>query len=866
MRSLLAHFEDGLAAGRSEEELLATFGETSQAAALIARAHESGHSYGARWWRGSAGRDVRLALRRFRRSPGFVVTALLSLAIGIGANTAVFTLVNAILVREPPYPAVEQLYDVYVRTTDFAYSVLSAADLTDVREATRGMAVQVPASQLEIAQAQLSAAAEVELLPVELVNGDYFTGLGVGASLGRVLGAEDDVAPGAHPVVVLGWSYWQRTFGGSRDVVGREIRLSGRGFTIVGVVPREFTGTLRGLVPDLFVPRLMQQVLSPSDGDPFTSRSNRGTFAKIRLAPGAAAASLQSTLDALAADLQRRGEWQEDMAFRLVPTKDVVIFPPVDRFIRAAAWLLSGVVGLVLLIACANLASFLLAKSVDRRREIAVQLSLGATRGMLVRQLLVETLVLGVVAGGIGVLASIMVLQALTSADLPLPLPVTLDLAPDRTVMLYSLALSAFAGVVFGLAPALQSTRTQLAAVLRDETAGGGRRGTLSLRGMLVTAQVAVSLLLLVTAGLLLRSFMATQSVDPGFGTRPSAVLTLSLRADRWSGEEGIRFTDRLIERFRAIDGVSDVALTGRLHLDPLNTWSTSVSVDGVAPPPGRDSHSIDWTPVTPSFFDVLGVRIVSGRGFTEADRAGATGVVIINQAMADRFWPGEDAVGRTLRDSGTTLTVVGVASNAKVRTLGEEPRPQLYRPFAQEYSRYFVAVANTVRDAESTAIAMSRAARELDADVFTWEPKSMTRHLSTQLLARRLVAWIIGTFAILALVLASIGLYGLVSYSVAQRRREVGIRMTLGADRTAVLRLLLGQGLRLVAFGIVAGLLAALLLARLLGTLLYGVPPLDPLTFIAVPLVLLAVATIAAWLPAHRALRTDPAVALRAD
>jgi predicted permease len=457
-------------------------------------------------------------------------------------------------------------------------------------------------------------------------------------------------------------------------------------------------------------------------------------------------------------------------------------------------------------------------------------------------------------------------LRALTSADLPLPLPITLDLAPDGTVLTYAVAVSVIAGIIFGLAPALHGTRTQLASVLRDETAGGGRRGALSMRGMLVMTQVAVSLVLLVTAGLLLRSFLATQSIDPGFGARPAAVLTLSLRADRWSSEQGPDFALRLMEQFRTIDGVSDVALTGRLHLDPLNTWSTDVNVDGVAPPPDRDSHSIDWTPVTPTFFDVMGIRIVRGRAFTEADHAGATAVAVVNEAMAERFWPGEDPVGRTLRDSGETLTVVGVAGNARVRTLGEVPRPQLYRPFAQAYSSYFVAVASTARDAESTAIAMSRAARELDPDVFTWEPKSLARHLSTQLIARRLVAWIIGTFAVLALVLASVGLYGLVSYSVAQRRREVGIRMTLGADGTSVLRLLLGQGLRLVVIGVVAGMLAALALARLLAGLLYGVPPVDPFTFVVVPAILLGVATLAAWLPARRALRTDPVVALRSD
>jgi putative ABC transport system permease protein len=530
--------------------------------------------------------------------------------------------------------------------------------------------------------------------------------------------------------------------------------------------------------------------------------------------------------------------------------------------------LILGVVALVLLIACANLASFLLAKAVDRRREMAVQLSLGATRGTLVRQLMIETVLLGLVAGAAGLGASVLGLRALLAVDLPLPLPLTLDLSPDATVLGYSLLVSALAGAIFGLAPALLATRTQIATVLREETPGSGRRGRVTLRGLLVGAQVAVTLVLLTTAGLLLRSFQATQTVDPGFGYSPTALVTMSLRADRWSDEEGLTFLERMYERFREVPGVREVAVTGRMHLDPLNNWNSDIVVEGVAPPPGRESHQIDWTPVDPPFFDVTGVRIVEGRSFDESDRTAAQRVAIVNETMARSFWPEGDAVGSTFRylSNGNEITVVGIASDAKVRQIGETPRPQFYRPFAQAYSSGFTVIATVSGDAERTALEIARAARELDPDVFTWEPKSMERHLATQLLARRLGAWVVSAFAILGLLLASVGLYGLVSYSVAQRKREVGIRMSLGADRASILRLLLGNGLRPVLAGVVAGLALALALARLLQGLLYGVDALDAATFGIVVAALLSIAGLAAALPAFRATRVDPGAALRVD
>ena len=869
---LVAHFEDGLAAGRGVDELIETFGEAAVAGRLIGveRGMATGRGRLAiGLWLSSMARDGRIAVRRFRNSPGFVVTAVLSLAIGIGANTAIFTLVNALLMRSQPYAAPERLYNAFLSESGQDYGSFSYPDMVDLKEGLGDLVTHVPASQFTIVQRELESGGDVEVVTVEAVNGDYFPGLGLRAAAGRVLGRDDDVAPGAHPVVMLGWSYWQRAYGGDIGAVGRDVVLGGQPYTIVGIAPREFQGALRGLVPDVFTPILMLNTLSPGGDDPYTERGNHSMFVKVRLADGVEESALESRLATIVRDQSSRGVWEEGTVVRLLPTREVMVHPPVDRFIRMAAWLLSAVVALVLVIACANLASFLLAKAVDRRREMAVQLSLGATRGMLVRQLMIETLMLGLVAGAVGLGASVLVLRWLMQADLPLPVPLSLDLSPDATVLGYSLLVSALAGLAFGLAPALLATRTRIATVLREETPGSGRHGRVSARGVLVAGQVAVTLVLLATAGLLLRSFRATQTVDPGFGYEPTAMVTLSLRADKWSDEEGLAFVHRLYERFREVPGVRNVGLTGRMHLDPLNNWSANIVVDGIEAPPGRAAHEIEWTPVDAPFFDVMGIRIREGRNFMESDVRGVQRVAIVNEAMATRFWPDGDVVGSTFRYASSALevvTVVGVASDAKVGQIGEPPRPQFYRPFTQTYSSGFTVIANVAGDAERTAVEIARAARELDRDVLTWEPKSMERHLATQLLARRLAAWIVSAFAVLGLLLASVGLYGLVSYSVAQRRREVGIRMSLGADRERIMRLLVGSGLRPVLAGTAAGLVAAVMVARLLQGLLYGVDALDPATFAIVVVGLLAVAVAAASVPAIRATRVDPSVALRSE
>jgi predicted permease len=486
-----------------------------------------------------------------------------------------------------------------------------------------------------------------------------------------------------------------------------------------------------------------------------------------------------------------------------------------------------------------------------------------------VGQLLTETTLLSLLGGAAGVALGQGLLALLLGADLPLPIPLTLDLGLDANVLGFSLLVSVAAGLLLGLAPALQTTNPDVSATIKDETAGVGRGGGLTLRNALVVLQVATSVILLVGAGLFLRSFQRIQTVDPGFGREPSAILTIMLPGTRYSDEEGARFEKRLEERLLQVPGVTAVGATSNLHLNTLNTQNMEVNVDGIEPPEGRDSHMVDRATVSAGFFEAAGVRLLRGRNFEASDHPDSPKVAIVNEALVEKFWPGQDPLGRMLRrpDEGDDdLIVVGVAATAKVRSLGEAPRPFVYVPFSQRYTSFLTVVAKTGADPERTAIDLMAASRELDPELWIWESKTMARHLGIVLLPARLSALLLSAFAALALALASIGLYGIVSYSVSQRSREVGIRMSLGADGGSVVGMLMGSGLKLAGVGAAVGILASVAASPALANLLFGIQTTDVVSFVGMPLLLIAVATLAAYVPARRASRIDPVRALKAE
>lgn len=796
----------------------------------------------------------------------FTLVAVLSLGLGIGANTAMFSLVNATLIRDMGFANPETLVDVYEASEGFSHGTLSYPDYMDFEEATQDVFESVGGGQLAFVQGDTDEG--VEGLLAEAVTGNYFEIVGVEAQLGRLFGPEDHVARGAHPVVVLSHDHWQSRYGGMPGIVGSEIRMSGRPYTVIGVLPEEYTGFLRGLEPSVIVPIMMVDEVQGQSGNFMEARGNQSFFGRARLRPGASLAEAEAIAERLTTSLQEEHPrfWGPDKSFVLVPTADVIMNPMIDRFIVPAAGMVMAVVGLVLLIACANLASFLLARAADRRKEIAVRLAMGARRRTLVGQLLTETVLLSAAGGLLGIVIANQALTALVTADLPLPLPITLDLSIDRVVLAFSVLVSLAAGVLFGLAPALQSTNPDVAPTLRDESAGGGRSRGAALRNLLVVGQVATSVVLLVGAGLFLRSLEAARRVEPGFGAGPTGIMQVTMPGDRYQGEEISVFRRSLAERLGGLPGVESVGFADNIPVNQLSTQTARVRVDGIDPPPGRDDFSVDHAVVDAGYLETMGIGLVEGRGIDDSDVDGAESVTVVNEELARRFFPAGDAVGRTVVVNGDPYRVVGVTVDHKVRRLGEEPRPFLYRSLEQIPSNFVFAVARTTGDPERLALDMILEARALDPEIMIIDALSLRRHLATMFIGRELGALVVGGFALLALLLASIGLYGVVSYAVSQRATEVGIRLSLGADSGSVVRMLTGSGMKLVGLGGAVGLLVAAALSQLMSRLLYGVPPLDFATFVTVPVVLGVVAFVASWIPARRVTRIDPVGALRSE
>ena len=594
---------------------------------------------------------------------------------------------------------------------------------------------------------------------------------------------------------------------------------------------------------------------------------------KARLATGVTHVQAEAAVAAVAGalDAARPEGWDVGDGFTLIPTLEVLVFPMIDPYLRQAAGLLFGVVGLVLLLACTNLASFLLGRARERRREMSVRLALGASRGALVRQLLTETTLLSLLGGMVGLGIATWLLRVLLAADLGQPLSFRLyfDLDLDGTVFAFTCGISVLAGTVLGLVPALQTTRPDVVAALKEETAGGGQPGQIRWRNALVVTQLTVSVVLMVGAGLFLRDYQQRLAVDPGFGRDPTALMTVRFSSNRYTPDEAQQLVQRLRDRFRALPGVDAVGLTSFLPLAFAGGGALEFNVAGHQPPPGQDGYRATLASVDPGFFDAAGIPLVRGRNFIDADGAGVT---IISEAMARRFWPNGDAVGRMLRPTDddrddTTLRVVGIAGDIKVESIGEAPALMVYRPHAGRGTLSGLTfVARSLANPEQTARALVTAGREIDPELMVLRTETMAQHLENSRLAAQLAAFLLSAFAVLGLVLSVVGLYGVVSYAVASRTREVGIRMALGASAGAITRLLTGSGLRIVLVSITMGLALSLLVTRMLSGLFFGIDRFDAVPFVAAPLVLVVTAVVAAYLPALRVSRMNPVAALRGE
>lgn len=825
-------------------------------------------------------RDIRFGARLLWRRPAFAAVAVVSLALGIGLSTIMFSVVNAVLLAPTPVHEPDRLAEIYTsQLAEIPFLTTSYPDFLDMRssiDAFSGMAGHAMVRGLFRRSGE-----RAEIVLGEVVSESYFDVLGIRLAQGRAFSADENRTELTHPVVVISHGFWERRLAGEPGVLGRQVELSGVPYTVVGVAPPGFTGTLPGVAPEFWAPIMMVEKLSfsgiqsqgtsPSPGRTrVEQRETRWLFVTARLAAGRTLGEARAQVETVGARLASEHPGvNKGLRASLLSARDVRFHPMVDGMLAPAAGVLMGAVGLVLLVACANVASMLLARAAARRREIAIRRAIGAASGRIVRQLLAECLCLAALGGGVGLLLAHWGGRILSSLPLPLPVPLAFVFGVDGRVLLFALLTSLGTLFAFGLAPALQASRPELVPALRAETGStlNGKRRGFAPRQLLVTGQLALSLVLLVAGALLLRALAVAGTLSPGFEPDRIAILSFNLKLSGYSQEQAESFQRRLADRLHGMAGVAHAVLVSRAPLESDRNME-AIRLPGQHGPDDEPAL-VDATYVEPDYFAALDVPILEGRAFSDADREGAPGVVIVNEAMARRFWAGKSAIGERVYTDGFDKPgheVVGVVRDYAVRQLGEAPRPYLHFAWRQQKSSSTTVLARTAGPASAALAGLREAVLELEPAVAFSEEGSLADLLRVTLGPTRLGAVLLGSLGAVALLLASIGLYGVVAHDVERRTREVGLRMALGARVGDVLRLVLARGMRLAAVGVVIGGAAAAALARVLSALLYGVSAVDPLAYGMAASLLLAVSLAANWVPARRAARVDPMVALRIE
>jgi predicted permease len=812
--------------------------------------------------------DIKYAARLLLKSPGFTAVAVLSLALGIGANTAIFSLVNAVLLRPIPVQEADRLATVFMTDTrnpgNLPLSHLNYKDLRSQNEVFTDMAA------FTFTQVNWSNGNASEQVLLQVAAGSYFTVLGTQPAIGRGFAADEDAKP--TPVIVLSHGFWERSLGRDPSIVGRTLTLNRTPFTVIGIMPEGFTGTFLGGNPAGWVPMSMHDVVQPNF-DWYEQRRGLFLFTFGRLKPGVSVEQAGANLRTIFAQLEQAYPVDnKGRSASAVPLLEARLNPGGQgggQIVQLSV-LLMTVVGIVLLIACANIANLLLARATRRRKEVAVRLALGAERLRLIRQFLTESLLLACIGAVLGVGLAYGLLDVLAGADLQLPVPLD-EMTIDTRVLGYTALITVLTGILFGLAPALQASRPDVVPVLKNETvpAGGNQKGLrtlFSLRQVLVVSQVALSLISLVAAGLFLRSLKHAQGIDTGFETRGVLVMNVNLGREGYTPERGQLFYQQAVERLSGLPGVQRASVAQNAPL--AGGFLRSVFPEG-ADTTTRDRVLVQVNSVSPGYLDTLGIPLLRGRDFLDSDTTGAPLVVVVNETMAQRFWPGEDAIGKRFKFFGDNdfTTVIGIAKNAKYNGVAEDPTPFIYQPVRQNYTPNATLHIRAAGNAGGLGGAVRAAVLEIDPTLSVFNIRTLEEQVSNSLAGLRLNVIMLTTFGVLALLLASIGLYGVASYAVTQRTREIGVRMALGASASSVLRLVLGRGLTLVGIGIALGLALALLGSRFISPdVLPNVSVRDPLTFAATAVLLTAVALLANYLPARRATRIDPLIALRSE
>ncbi|MFL5579526.1 MAG: ABC transporter permease [Gemmatimonadaceae bacterium] len=811
-------------------------------------------------------KDVRYGARSLARQPGFALAAVLTLAIGIGANTSIFSGVNAILLR--PLPGVSEpgrLALVY--PTDAGGMLSGTLSYGDFREyAARAKTFEGLAAFAGTGLALRGDDGRAEHVAAHLVSGNYFSTLGVRAERGRLFDAAGDEGGAPEPVVVLSGRFWVSRFGADPSVIGRQIVLGERPFTVIGVASKEFQGTSLPKSPALWMPLRAAAAAGIRAAELSNDETN---WLRVigRVKRGVSREQARAELDTMLARLGEKypAEFREGLRMELAPARGFNIAPRKRGTVNAMAGVALAVVGLVLLIACANIANLMLVRGLERRKEIAVRLALGATRWRVVRQLLAESLLLSLAGGAVASLLTLWTSDLLARLFRLIPEDTSaLDFTPDARVFGFAFGLSLLTGVAFGLMPALRASRPDLLPALKDErgqTRGRGRR--FSLRGALVVAQVAGSLVLLVGAGLFLRSLREAATVELGFETRRVLLTDLYLDPSRYDAARGAEFYAQALARADALPGVRSASLASNVPLGSRGVRGTLL-IDGAESQPYAGVE-VDRAYVGARYFETMGITVLRGRGFAEHDRAGSPPVAVINETVARRAFGDADPVGRRVRadSEGPPVEIVGVVADGKYRSLGDERVPFLYLPLAQGYTDAATLVVRTEGDPAAAAAVVRGAIESLDAEALAGQA-TMGEHLAAALVPSQVAAGLFGVFGALALLLAAFGVYGVVAYTVTRRTHEIGVRMALGARAPDVLRLVLREGMSLVFVGLAVGLLVALAATRAVEGALYGVSATDPATFAGVTLLLAAAALLACLVPARRAMKVDPMIALR--
>lgn len=808
-------------------------------------------------------RDLHFSFRMLMKSPVFTLAAVSTLALGIGLNAATFSAVRGILLR--PLGGTEhpdRLVQLYRQWPGMDYGSNSVPHYRDLRDRTSDVFSDVAA--WGFAQVAMSVEGEPERVMGLMVSANFFQTYGAEMVAGRpFIPGEEDRGPGAHPVVVLGSTFWQSRFGGDPDVVGRTIDINGHRFEVVGVTRPEFKGPTTFADVPFYAPLMMQRELTPGV-DLLEARGNNSLNVAARLLPGVTVEQSRQRLDAVLRELKEElpASYRDQLGTSLVPQRQAGFHPTLRDAQVGMSAVITVVVALLLLIACVNVANLFLARAHDRRREMGIRLSLGAGKRDIVRQLLTESLVFSLVGGVAGLALAWGAVQVLGGIRPPMDGPWDFNLAIDRVVLGFTFAIAVGAGLVFGLAPALQAARPDtMAAVKSDSDRGGKSRASRAL----VVVQMALSLVLLIGSGLFLRALKSAALIDPGID-EPGNLVTVSLDPSLRGYEETRTqaFFDRLLEE---VEARPEIEAAGMIDALPLGIAGSDrgVEVPGYEFGEG-ELRSLMYGVVTEGYLEATGVRLVEGRSFERRDDEAGPPVIIVNERFRDRFWPGRSGLGKVVRTAGEDRTVIGVVETGKYRSLGEEPTEYMYLPQRELRRSAMSLVARTSGDPTMALGHIRRIVRELDSDLPIYDVRTVEDHMGIALMPARLGGSVLGLFGLLGLSLAAVGIYGVMAYSVSRRRREIGIRIALGARRGRVIGMVLGEGMRLVLIGAALGLATALAAARLVSGMLYGASALDPIAFIGVPLVLLGVAALAVLLPARRAASVQPARALRAD